>query len=639
MTRASERFAPFNAEQWFTDAWAGEKFDNIVVLRDPDVGCTFDDVTLLQKPADKVDPSIFLKLNLFVRLWRKLGWTIEETDAALQTFLPFDYLHPQPGQPQLALGIALKTALVYLAHLKELTDLLNVGKNGRVKVLTLWTNLPTQGKNSLYGQLFLTRNILKDDGVFDHPLGEYLSNSDVNLKDHLPVLQGALNMTADEIGQIIKDGNAAHANENERDVNTARLNLANVSLLYKYGLLAKALKLSIDELVSFKAFSGLNPFEPLIAGVLGAKVDEDYPLTKTLEFVRAVQHVKASGFTISDLDYLFRHRVDPLGNNQENKEVHLAWLRTLATELSALETDFAIPESADSVTDDVLRRKMSLIFPPAVVDKFMIFWLNKYEASKPDVSSEQKLDFDKFAGNGVSVSYDLEKKTQKLTFTGVLTEDAKTALLEKIPADNPVAKAAKDLFTDLLQQIVEKSSTEGKAFFNKYFDGLVKFADIFGGVVSTLAEKHLKLLENLLPYLKDKLNEQAIVRALTAQSGGDATLTKSLLTDSNLLALPEAPTIRLADNLRELNKRNISLTTFASETLGNPPKAQPPVEEIKLEGTADTNSARWQGYLEVPQSGVYRFHGVLGKENARVKLQINGVSRTRPECDSNTRWR
>ena len=56
--------------------------NQILVLADPDSGCNFDETTLQYadgRPAKDID---FLKINLFVRLWRKFGWSIEEVDRA-----------------------------------------------------------------------------------------------------------------------------------------------------------------------------------------------------------------------------------------------------------------------------------------------------------------------------------------------------------------------------------------------------------------------------------------------------------------------------------------------------------------------------------------------------------------------------
>ena len=63
-------------------------YDSILVLADPDAGCDFDQTTLRYASGRAADDIAFLRINLFVRLWRKLGWTIEETDRALQAFVP-----------------------------------------------------------------------------------------------------------------------------------------------------------------------------------------------------------------------------------------------------------------------------------------------------------------------------------------------------------------------------------------------------------------------------------------------------------------------------------------------------------------------------------------------------------------------
>ena len=172
-------------------------FDEVLELYDPNADCNFDLTTLQYAdgaPAKDID---LLKINLFVRLWRKLGWTIEETDRALQTFVPqnapFDadvgHLKQQP----------LKTALIYLAHLKALDEQVQVGKQSRLKLLTLWSDIATSGKNPLYAQLFLTRSVLKSDPVFNHPLGKYLQYFDA--VDQIPLQTVLLGSGSDSAGE------------------------------------------------------------------------------------------------------------------------------------------------------------------------------------------------------------------------------------------------------------------------------------------------------------------------------------------------------------------------------------------------------------------------------------------------------
>ncbi len=147
-------------------------FDSILVLADPDAGCDFDMTTLRYANGNAAQAIDFLRINLFVRLWRKLAWSIEETDRALQTFVPANA--PYDADPAHLAAQPLRSALISLAHLKALDERVRLGKGSRSRLLALWADLPTGGKNALYAQLFLTRSALQTTDIFDHPLGRYL---------------------------------------------------------------------------------------------------------------------------------------------------------------------------------------------------------------------------------------------------------------------------------------------------------------------------------------------------------------------------------------------------------------------------------------------------------------------------------
>jgi hypothetical protein len=620
LTQLTEKFKlNFDAKHWLSDSWDQQKFEKIVLLRDPDGSCSFDETLVVHSDGSDLDVLDYVKLNLFVRLWKQLDWPLEEIDLALQSFLPANL-----AISDATLGNALKTVLIYLAHLKELNGLIGTGKNSRIKLLTLWTDLPTKGKNSLYAQLFLTRNILKDDAIFDHPLGNYLSKPGVFLKDHMPALQAALNLTADEITQILLDGNTA----DESDVNKAMLSLSSISMLYRYGRLAKSLKLSIAELISIKALSGLNPFHSLSPDVL-ANIDSDYPLKHTLEFVRRVHQVKASALTISDLDYLMRHRFDPLGKYRESSDAKLTWIRALASELNAIANDCALPASVDSVNDDALRQKMALVFPSDIVEIFMGFWLNKtvFSVTKASVLPIKRLNPDIYGVNGVSVSYDETRQRQQLMHIGVLTSAAKTTLLNQIPQPSPTNQDAIDArknFSGLLDEIELKSNIQFESFFNKYFDGLLKFEDFFGsGVATALDEKRLGLLQKILPFLQAKLMRQAILQTMTTQIEGDAALIETLLTNHDLLALPDATTKSLIEQFEGLSLRGLTATLTPSDI--NILPINKAVDIVEVKASDKHTKGLWRGSIEVPQNGSYRFYAKLGKKDATVNLFFDGM--------------
>jgi peptidoglycan hydrolase-like protein with peptidoglycan-binding domain len=619
LTLLTEKFKPdFDAKQWLDDAWDQHNFEKILVLRDPEAGCSFDETLVQCADGSDVETIDLLKLNLFVRLWKRLGWTMEETDRALQTFLPANL-----AIGDATLGEAMKTALIYLAHLKQLAELINVDANSRLKLLTLWTDLPTKGKNSLYAQLFLTRHILRDDAEFDDPLGDYLGKPGLQLKDHLLALQAALNLTEDEVALILRDGAAG----DERDINQAALSLANVSMLYRYGVLAKALKLSIDDLITLKALSGLNPFHPLDPDALD-DIEKDFPLQHTLEFVRLAQRLSGA-FTVGDLDFLFRHRFDPLGKYRENDVALLAWIRTLATGLRAIASDYAPPANADDVSDEALRGKMALVFAPDVAEMFMAFWLDKavYSAVKAPVPSNKRLNPAVYEANGVSVSYDETRQRQQATHTGVLTAPAKTAILNNIPPpppDNQDAVDARKIFSDLLDEIELKSGAQFKTFFDKHFDGLLKFDDFFGaGVIAPPAERRLGLLKKILPFLQAKLTRQLILQAMMAQTEGDAALIETLLTNSGFLSLPDANIQPLTERFESLGRHGLSLTLTPSD-----PNAQvihQTTENVDVKLSDKCKQASWQGFIEVPQNGAYRFYARMGKKDAVVDLRFDGA--------------
>jgi peptidoglycan hydrolase-like protein with peptidoglycan-binding domain len=622
LQKATEKFKltspDFDAKQWLDDTWDQHQFEKVLVLRDPNAGGSFDETTVCYAdiPDEDVDTIDYMKLNLFVRLWKRLGWTMEETDRALQAFLPAKaFLPPNGAITEATLGTALKTALIYLAHLKELTDLTNVGKNSRLKLLTLWADLPTKGKNSLYAQLFLTRNILKDDAIFDDPFGNYLTKPDVFLKDHMPALQAALNLMADEIVQILQDGNSG----DEQDVNKATLSLANVSMLYRYGLLAKALKVSVGELIVLKALSGLNPFKPLSVDPLDENIENDYPFTQTLAFVRAAQQVKASAFAISDLDYLLRHRFDALGKYRENSDARLAWIRTLAAELHTIASDYAVPANAESVDDDALRQKMAPVFAPDVIETLLD--KSPYTATKAGVTPQQRLIPATYKTESISVAYDETHQTQQVTHVGVLTQAVKTTLLNHIPQPEPTDQDAIDArknFSDLLDEIVTQSNAQFKVFFDKHFDERFNFDDFYGAdVTATQSEKRLRLLQTLLPFLQVKLTRQTILQAMTTQTGGDAAMIETLLTHSNVRVLP------LIAQFEGLARRG--LTTVLTPSDPDTPPINKTAEDVEVKASDNCKQAHWHGFIEVPQSGAYRFYAKLGKKDATVDLRFDGV--------------
>lgn len=90
---------------------------------------------------------------------------------------------------------------------------------------------------------------------------------------------------------------ASTATESVAIATTPVLTLASLSSLYRYTVLAKALSLSIADLISLKALTGINPFA-FAAG--------DPVTNNAFQFVQAAENVASSKFSVARLNYIYR---------------------------------------------------------------------------------------------------------------------------------------------------------------------------------------------------------------------------------------------------------------------------------------------------------------------------------------------
>ncbi len=638
----------FNARTWLQDALQNNALDTVLVLAEPEAGGGFDKTTLRYANGNKVDAIALLKINLFVRLWRTLGWSIEECDRALQAFVPKN----APFVPGNLNKTPLKTALIYLAHLKTLETQLQLGKDARLKLLTLWTPLPTTGKHPLYAQLFLKRNILKSDPIFDHPLGQYLSDASIFLRNHLLALQGALGLTTDEIRRILQDDG--------KDIETAPLLLDTVSLLYRYGLLAKALRLSIADLVALKQMSGIDPFRPLSDEPL-TELLEDHPFTQTLRFVEIAEQIKHSELNVPDLDYWLRHQFDPDGKYRLNTEAMLALTKTLANGIDAIRREHAVPADSSALSDEMLRQKLGLILPSPVVERFwaMLTGTAEFTVTSTGVAASDQLQASSFMGERAiaQITYNAPRQEQKLVFRGVLFDAQKTPLKAKFAA--ALSPGQQAVFAALLEAVQDQANQ----FFNQYLKEQPLNASVTAGFFKAtdfdilfepipiipdeltdvqkqsaiqinenkIREKRSRLATTFLPFLQRQLIRQFIVQTMAAATGSDAAFIESLLNDPALLSDPTQNTQSLLNAFTATAERGLSTTFFASADGTGAPSLNVMLIDANtaLKDSAGSalkppgsNSARIEGYLEVPTAGAYRFFATLSKQNAEADLRF-----------------
>jgi hypothetical protein len=431
----------FDAMTWLKQVLPANYSTKVLVLADPNTGCNFGGTTLQYADGSAAKPLDYLKINLLVRLGHKLGcnlnpdagdpagaeeasgWSLEEVDRAVQAFFPSALpAFSDPGFSA-AFGNAWKTVLVYLAHLDDLNTRLSPAL-GRVALLPFWQDLPTQGENPLYAQLFLASSVLNNDFAFDDPNGAFPAPSGDLAVDQRPLLahaaavQGALSLTAAELTAILADANLP---------TPAAFSLANLSVCYRYSLLAQCLQIPVADLIALKTMSDLNPFQKLTGLPLSVLAD-DILQNQTIAFVKQVVAVQNSGFSVDDLRYLLRHQFDPVGIYQSDPNALMTLVQTIGSGLSRIQAQNATPSNLLTMPETLIDQSLSGLFPATVLKTLFTQLSNSqtYTANAASASGLTPADF--AATPELTVSYDAVTTTQSLSYKGLLLDWRKAEL-------------------------------------------------------------------------------------------------------------------------------------------------------------------------------------------------------------------
>lgn len=359
--------------------------------------CDLEPVRLNHLDGTPLTVAEYDRIHRFIRLWRKLGWTIQETDDSVAALTGGSFeLTPE--------------FLHQLAAVKKLSE--QFGLELR-KLLALWANIGTAGPNSLYNRLFLKHNADSVSNPFRADAdGRYLANSTLQLQDYAAFLTAALNLKADELSAIMSYAGLS------------TLTLENVSTLYRYRLLSKLVGVGVVNLIdAVPLFS--DPFASPRATVL---------------FVEQWKRIEDAGFDYRQLNYITAGKDDlkkPVGPTSKTL-FQLA--KTLYDGLNAItQAHQDVNEALGIVaTPDLVKREAALLYDQATVDNILglLEGTKVYSAgSAPDVKDLLRpiplippatnqdyefLQFDNYPLLRDKVRYD--GKTGSLQIKGVLTD-------------------------------------------------------------------------------------------------------------------------------------------------------------------------------------------------------------------------
>ncbi len=605
-----------NVAQWLRDN--STQIMGLIVLADPTNSgdeCNFQQLEFRYALPD-LDPDLdpdsdtnqlraveFLKLIRFLRLWKKLGWSITETDKAIAALYPLEQ-QPAPEDNEDTIREKLdqgfEVLILRLAYLQRVIEKLELNPSrDLVKLLSYWSVIDTHGSNSLYHQMFLNPTILRLDDVFEEDgFGNYPKDSDEAIADHQEALQAAFNLNQDELNLILKELGLD---------NQSNLTLDHMSQIFRYGDLAKKLKLSVWELLTLKTLSGIDPFLPL---------EPTQPAI--LQFIDLAQLIKRSSFKISQIIYFLQHEDISGQASPPPASVH-ALAKTIRDDLKRIDQEHKVE---GDTTGEVTRAKMALVYENSVTDTFFGL-LNNTSVYSVSYDHNQPALEDSILGVTNRLAYDDFQK--QLSFQGVMTEAMRSAL-EALPDISDIFRAA-------IQNLFDRAQQEFQLFFDKFPD-LKSLYENYAASTQPIEQKLTDLLENFLPDLRQKLKQIQVKQTASAQLGANLAMINLLLETPELLhavSTLDQPTIQ---DFLNIEVQGVSVQYFfANDTTGTPDREDVAIAGINYytagltlpqnPNSPDTAiSGIWRSHLEVPTNGFYNLY-IETDAAAEVTLLLN----------------
>ena len=455
-------------------------------------------ITRLLSPLD------FIKLLRFIRLWKTLGWTIEQTDAAICAGLDPDSITTVEE-----LGKAFQVLLPRLGLVKRVMRELGLTP-GRdlLPLLACWSDIGIHGEHSLYRQMFLNPTILKQDPVFaDNGYGEFLTKENIKLIEHSEALRGAFNLSGDEFAYIVQI--LGFTNETP-------LTVPNISKIFRAGWLSRKFGLSVQELDLLIIHTGLDPF-----AMFEIAADAKFP-TNAMRFTPFVQALKARSMKPATALNLIWHQ--DIGGRSAPDEAQIVELaRLLRSDFATINAEFT---GTDSSEGDTFRKRLALVYGQETADAFYAHLENTLELSVPYTHSASSLE-SAITSTDPDLTYD--RFQHRLVHFGCMTLEEQQAL-KGVPGVSPeFTKAVEDLFT-LCKQVRDsflQLYPELKPLYDVYAqaDASLKAStdythpsdDLESSI--TEADRHLRYDKNQTKLTREGVMSQPIRDALTAVAG------------------------------------------------------------------------------------------------------------------------
>ncbi len=576
-----------------------DTFKEVITLFEPNSLCDLD--TTVLRTIKNVYEDILISgiedaswsaMHRFIRLWRKLGWTIHETDLVLtatgQTELSAETIH----------------CLSHIVRLKtELKKSLNY-------LAVSWGNIDSYGKKSLYEKLFLNKAVQQIDTAFEaDEWGNYLDDETEMLEDHIPAILAAFRITEEELNAIlevakIRDGGADRVLDPATDI----LNIQNLSTLYRYVVLSKSLKTKI---IDFCTYINLFDASPFSIWNTATKEYEDTDPEITYEFCKLISQVKKSSFKAATLEYVFGGTLPADSTIGLKEEKILKSIVTIRESLAKIEQDH--PDSPESpLTVDMISGKLLLTYQSGIVAELLAII---YGTKAFEVTTQANLIIS--MPDSLSSKYSYIKGSGRFIGTGVMTDDEKTDL-KALSVDADFQDAVDELYA-LPEEFIEES-------FSGIFTDLTEAEKILLDhpkqvTPSTSEEKLQYVYDSFLPLLKEKLRNDAIIQHIAALTGLSNESAAIIAKDDfenivGSIAIEGYSAEYFQDNTFGVSALQRTDTDINFEWAGAPDASIP---------AGDDFSVRWQSGLVPPSSGEYTLIVDVTQDNEVWDIYLDEV--------------
>jgi hypothetical protein len=447
--------------------------------------------------------ELFSKINRFIRLWKKLDCSIEELDLLIFCL----------GETDITESLIEK-----LYYYQILKSMISIPLN---KLGCLWGRFDTFGANSLYNQLFLNNARIVNKAFEPTQLNQLLPKDPANhiqwpvpLKEKTKDLEHqdptikvleAFRISSNELKIILDDLDI----KVEDATQALPLDLTNLSKIYAYPILADALGITVENVCDLKNLFNMSPFQSI---------------KQTCEFVKLVKNIQATKFDTETLKYIID---DKFKSNLALPDVSIQQAFTTFREgLLAIEKEHPESDSV-SITEDLLRSKMLLIYNRPIVERFFEIMQGEIKGivEKIDPLLINTLRF-KYATFSYSVSNNGAYGV--LSIKGILTKTEKDEAIRHFEGKPECI------------DIIGKAYNNSNEFFTAYFNNLslnegndyLKFLDNTVTPTDPLFVIRQSFYSHFLPFLKDKLRQNLWIQCVSNTIGLEIEIAQALLAPS-----------------------------------------------------------------------------------------------------------